>query len=376
MQVETCCHPKLDAIAVRIVSKLIAKGRLKAFIDFPNADRNEFANLVGDWNSPHRHRTPFTIAANRLSIQHRIDAMSYHVAVAGAQGLLFQPPPPVAPAERLAIVSARYGANERFVDVKEKLTAAIVDNRLEVAVNNALSGSDPILGTVKRLHVHYTISGRSFEEQIPEGGTLVIGGHPFAHRFQWSAASGDHLEFTCSFAPDAAPRVAPGVDETQAASAASWARFWQSGGAIDLSESKDPRWKELERRVVLSQYLLAVNEAGSMPPQESGLVNNGWNGKFHMEMFWWHAAHYALWNRWNLLDRSLGIYQKFLPSAHERRGGRGSRATRWPKMTSAEGRESPHPCNAGCLFGNNLIPYSSPNSTTGPSVAQNPEQVA
>ena len=55
------------------------------------------------------------------------------------------------------------------------------------------------------------------------------------------------------------------------------------------------RWRELERRIVLSQYLLAVNEAGSLPPQESGLVNNGWNGKFHMEMYWWHAAHYALW---------------------------------------------------------------------------------
>ena len=41
--------------------------------------------------------------------------------------------------------------------------------------------------------------------------------------------------------------------------------------------------------------LMAVNEAGSLPPQESGLVNNGWNGKFHMEMYWWHAAHYALW---------------------------------------------------------------------------------
>ncbi|GHT60068.1 hypothetical protein AGMMS50239_08210 [Bacteroidia bacterium] len=58
--------------------------------------------------------------------------------------------------------------------------------------------------------------------------------------------------------------------------------FWQSGGAIDLSESRDTRWKELERRIVLSQYLLAVNEAGSLPPQESGLFNNGWNGKFHL----------------------------------------------------------------------------------------------
>jgi len=33
-----------------------------------------------------------------------------------------------------------------------------------------------------------------------------------------------------------------------------WYQFWHSGGAIDLSGSKDPRARELERRIVLSQY--------------------------------------------------------------------------------------------------------------------------
>ena len=346
VQVETCCHPTLDAVAVRIVSKLVANGQLKAFIDFPYAARSEFANLVGDWSSAERHQTPFTLAANRLAIQHKMDATSYFVTVAGQPGLVFQPPAPVPPAAPLVIVSARYGAKDRFVDVTAKLTAAVTDNRLEIAVNNALGGSDPFVGAVKKLHVRYTISGQPFEEQIAEGGTLAIGGHSCAHRFKWSAASGDRLEFTCVFAPDSAPGVIPSVNETQAASTASWARFWQSGGAIDLSQSKDPRWRELERRIVLSQYLLAVNEAGTMPPQESGLVNNGWNGKFHLEMFWWHAAHYALWNRWDILDRSLGIYQKFLPSACERARRQGFKGARWPKMTSSDGRESPHPCNA------------------------------
>ena len=67
-------------------------------------------------------------------------------------------------------------------------------------------------------------------------------------------------------------------------------------------------------------------------------------------MYWWHAAHYALWNRWDLLGRSLGIYQRFLPSARERAKRQGFKGARWPKMTTPEGHESPHPCNAMLIW--------------------------
>ena len=73
-----------------------------------------------------------------------------------------------------------------------------------------------------------------------------------------------------------------------------------------MSGSQDPRWRELERRIVLSQYLTAIQCAGSLPPQETGLTCNSWEGKFHLEMHWWHAAHFALWDRLPLLERSLG----------------------------------------------------------------------
>jgi hypothetical protein len=82
-----------------------------------------------------------------------------------------------------------------------------------------------------------------------------------------------------------------------------------------LSGSKDPRWFELERRIVLSQYLTAIQDAGKNPPQETGLTYNTWEGKFHLEMHWWHEAHFALWNRLPLLENSLGYYQKILPRA-------------------------------------------------------------
>jgi hypothetical protein len=121
-----------------------------------------------------------------------------------------------------------------------------------------------------------------------------------------------------------------------------WQNFWQSGGAIDLSESSDSRWKELERRVVLSQYLLAVNESGSLPPQESGLFNNsGWYGKFHLEMHWWHGAHFGLWNRWELFDKSLKWYRDILPKAKELAVSQGFAGSRFPKMIGPGAEDSP-----------------------------------
>jgi hypothetical protein len=123
----------------------------------------------------------------------------------------------------------------------------------------------------------------------------------------------------------------PSFAQIELQSEAHWAKFWNSGGVIDLSGSKDPRWMELERRIVLSQYLMAVNEAGSMPPQESGLVNNGWFGKYHFEMLWWHEAHYALWDRMPLMEKSMEIYQSNLASSERRAKQQGYTGARWPK---------------------------------------------
>ncbi len=127
----------------------------------------------------------------------------------------------------------------------------------------------------------------------------------------------------------------------KAAARAHWNRFWSTGGAIDLSNSADPRWKELERRIVLSQYLTAIQCAGRFPPQESGLTFNSWEGKFHLEMHWWHAAQFALWDRLPLLERSLGYYAAILPKAKGTAARQGYAGARWPKMTSPTGDESP-----------------------------------
>ncbi len=129
--------------------------------------------------------------------------------------------------------------------------------------------------------------------------------------------------------------------QTAGRSASYWNSFWTKGGAIDFSQCKDARAKELERRVVLSQYLMAIQCAGSIPPQETGLTYNSWFGKFHLEMHWWHAVHFALWNRTDLLERSLDWYAKAFPIAKKIAQRQGFAGARWMKMTDPSGQETP-----------------------------------
>jgi len=147
--------------------------------------------------------------------------------------------------------------------------------------------------------------------------------------------------FSVRFSPASATPLPP--LEVIAQSRRHWADFWQSGGAIDLRESADPRASELERRIVLSQYLTAIQCAGPLPPQETGLTCNSWYGKFHLEMHPSHCAWMPLWNRGRLLRRSLPWYHAILPRALENAAKNGYRGARWPKMTGPEGVDSPSP---------------------------------
>jgi protein-glucosylgalactosylhydroxylysine glucosidase len=180
-----------------------------------------------------------------------------------------------------------------------------------------------------RYHVSVTMS---------EGTTLAEDG---PHRFVISS-SGPAIEFACAFAAEAvkSPQTSAASFD---ASQKFWRDFWTSGGAVDLSGSTDPRWRELERRIVLSQYVTRVNCAGSLPPQETGLVCNSWYGKFHLEMHWWHDVHFALWNRIDLMQRAMPYYQKILPKAREIARRQGYKGARWPKMVGPDGTDSPSP---------------------------------
>ncbi|MDR1308009.1 MAG: hypothetical protein LBK74_10605, partial [Treponema sp.] len=133
----------------------------------------------------------------------------------------------------------------------------------------------------------------------------------------------------------------PSFDEARRACVDFWRDYWVSGGAIDLSGSTDSRAGELERRVVLSQYLTAIQSRGSLPPAETGLSCNSWYGKFHLEMHYWHEAHFALWGRTEELKKSLTFYKKILPAARRIAASQGYKGARWPKMCGPAGDNTP-----------------------------------
>ncbi len=156
------------------------------------------------------------------------------------------------------------------------------------------------------------------------------------------------LAFTLSFSED--KLVEKSVNEVFDESSEHWESFWTNGGFLTFEGSKDPRADELERRMILSQYLLAVHSGGSVPPQETGYMYNSWFGKFHLEMHWWHAAHFPLWGRSSILEKSMGWYLDILPKAYQLAESQGYQGARWPKMVGVEGEQTPSPIAPGLIW--------------------------
>jgi len=167
--------------------------------------------------------------------------------------------------------------------------------------------------------------------------------NPAAHTFEISPSGNvEEISLNIEFSEVLAELNPDPFDIALAKNNSSWEQFWGSGGAVDLSESEDPRWKELERRVVLSQYLTAIQSRQQYPPQETGLTHSArWYGKFHLEMHWMHSVHFALWGRLEYLENTLGYYFTIMPKAKEYTQIQGYEGVRWPKMTDPSGNDSP-----------------------------------
>lgn len=161
------------------------------------------------------------------------------------------------------------------------------------------------------------------------------------------AASGKELCATCEYT-EAKPaaislmsQTSCGFESVERQSADFWRGYWEKGAMVDFSGCTDKRAPELERRVVLSQYLLAIQDASDTPPQETGLTYNSWYGKFHLEMILWHQAQFALWGHPELLDRSLSWYFKAEDNARKIAQRQGFKGVRWMKMTDPWAGEAP-----------------------------------
>jgi len=199
-----------------------------------------------------------------------------------------------------------------------------------------------------------TVQSTSYEVIVAWGLNSNFG-RTGPHQFQLGANEGDRvLEFTVGFHDSTGlPARWPSVQDTVSASANHWEEFWRSGAAVDFSGSTDPRASKIEERIILSQYLMATQMAGEVPPQESGLTCSTWYGKHHTEMIWWHTAHFPLWGHDELLAKNLAWYQSQLPAARDLARSRGLVGARWAKMVGPELRESPG--------GNPLIVWNQPH---------------
>ncbi|WP_346238828.1 hypothetical protein ABDK00_005265 [Niabella insulamsoli] len=169
------------------------------------------------------------------------------------------------------------------------------------------------------------------------------------HYFILTPARADSFEYSCLFAPEAR-EIQPSFASTRLSSLQGWAQFWNSGGAIDFSGSTDKRAFELERRIILSQYLTRIQCADNYPPQETGLTYNSWYGKPHLEMHWWHGIHFALWGRPDLLQKSVDWYFNVADVAKGIAQRQGYDGVRWQKMTDNKGREVPSSIGAFLIW--------------------------
>ncbi len=166
-----------------------------------------------------------------------------------------------------------------------------------------------------------------------------------AHHYTLTT-TGDVLAFEAQYAPDqsglTAQKEALVYDQQLRGVLKAWNRWWQEGAIVDFSACSDPRAKELERRVVLSQYLTQINCANALPPQETGLTYNSWFGRPHLEMTWWHMVDFALWNRPKAVAQVLDWYNTTAyPVARQIAQRQGFKGIRWMKMTDPWAGEAP-----------------------------------
>lgn len=154
--------------------------------------------------------------------------------------------------------------------------------------------------------------------------------------------NGSRWSFSVGFYEDAPASVQPSYRQCLMSSGETWKDYWSTSGVIDFSRCTDPRAPLLERRVILSQYLLRSQEVQHYPAAETGLTYNTWYGKFHLEMVMWHSFHYALWNKPEYLEPLLLWYRDTaMPKAAEIAGRQGFEGVRWMKMTDPSAEESP-----------------------------------
>jgi hypothetical protein len=289
VKTETFVHPKEDTVYVRAFSTLFKEGKLRVTVDFPYGSHKKTA---ADFSVPDKHITSihqFSISRHSVAVEveRKLDDTLYSVTIGGSGFSIY--------------------ANE-----ERPHTVVLIprSEKIEFSVS-----FEPV-------HIPNFITQRREDAEGKNGFLNLPSKTP---RLSASARGSSNDSF----------------NKAEKKCKKFWKNYWNSGGFIDFSGSQDSRAFELERRAVLSQYLIAIQSRGRLPPSETGLTCNSWYGKFHLEMHFWHHAQFALWGRAGQLKKALEYYKKILPIAKEIAASQGYSGARWPKMCDASGKNTP-----------------------------------
>ena len=280
-EVTTAALQDRDAVIYRIKSPLLKDGRAGISIRFPYPT-GKHADDAADWDHPDRHTS-------------RLVGHASQRAEAGAATL--------GGVAHYAVIEHRLDSTVYYLTLRWQGDATLQ----EIAPHHfELSTTSDVL----TFEAEYTLTPKYPTTPLPSAG--MVGGGAFVFEQELKAVI------------------------------RAWNRWWQDGAIVDFGQCTDPRAKELERRVVLSQYLTQVNCANAQPPQETGLTYNSWFGRPHLEMTWWHLVDFALWNRPQTVDRVLDWYNTVAyPEARKIAQRQGFKGIRWMKMTDPWAGEAP-----------------------------------
>ena len=220
--------------------------------------------------------------------------------------------------------------------------------------NNAQDWSHPGAHTTKLTHeeggwrITREMDDTSYVVLVATSGRVRLMGD---HEVRIDLAGEKRHEVVIQFLPDTLAEWAlpsgtgvrgftPTMSEIKNRTKRAWETYWNTG-AIEMAGSDHPQALELERRVVLSRYLTRINSAGLLPVPETGLYVNSWRGKFHLEMQWWHLAHFALWGNPEIVECVLSWYDTTIASARQIARRQGYPGARWLKSSGPEARETP-----------------------------------
>lgn len=376
VQVKTLCHQEQDVLAFEICSELCKTGDLQVVLQLPYGS----SDITGsDWNAEDRHETKVYLQGEHtLQLLHSMDGSGVSILVCSEHTNNWKGKAAGASLSAVEHLCAEKGYSadaERPCVEKNWSTAAEQLNQVESPKNwSANAGVIRLeqLGKHSYLYIPtgskrfaFTVELRADIEATNEERSKAEENGQVKGRFQKQVQAVADTQGQDSNREQSISReqfkesaigqlqskncmentkhitINPTFHACEQSSICKWKHFWQEGGLISFEHSTDPRTRELERRIILSLYVSAINSCNSMPPQETGLTVNSWYGKAHLEMYLWHLAYLPLWGRSDLLKKSLGWFKRILPEAIKNAKRNDYRGAKWPKMVGPQGVDCP-----------------------------------